>query len=124
VTERRARRGARRAGRLAAGAALALAPVSLPLPAPAAPLEVCATVEGAPAATSASLVEGMLREMQRGSREGVRQFLATGQALLLHGGKRAEVLRREPERGLVLFRRGPGQLPLWTAERGLQCPGG
>jgi hypothetical protein len=103
----------------AAGLAAALS--SAALPAAAAP-EVCTTVEGAPASTSESLVEGMLRELREGDRSGLEQFLATGQTLLLHGGKRAEVLKREPARGLVLFRRGPGQLPLWTSEAGLSCP--
>ena len=106
-------------GLRAAGVALALACAALR--ATAEP-EVCTTVDGAPASTSASLVEGMLRELREGDRTGLKQFLDTGQTLLLYGGKRAEVVKREPERGLVLFRRGPGQLPLWTADDGLRCP--
>jgi hypothetical protein len=105
--------------RAAALAALGLALLAAPAPAA---FQVCTTVEGAPASPSASLVEGMLREMRSGNRERLRQFLDTGQALLLYGGKRAEVLSRDRERGLVQFRRGAGQLPLWTAEGGLQCP--
>jgi hypothetical protein len=110
----------------AAGAARALACAILVLgraatPAAAEP-ERCTTVEGAPASTSASLVEGMLREIGEGDRDGLKQFLDTGQALLLYGGKPAEVVKRDPGRGLVLFRRGPGQLPLWTSEPGLLCP--
>jgi hypothetical protein len=105
----------------AAGFAAAL--TSAALSAAAAP-ELCTTVEGAPASTSESLVEGMLRELREGDRSGLEQFLATGQTLLLHGGQPAEVLKREPGRGLVQFRRGPGQLPLWTSEAGLSCRAG
>jgi hypothetical protein len=64
----------------------------------------------------------MLREMPEADEAGVKSFLDTGQTLFLSGGKPAELLERDPERGLVLFRRGPGQLPLWTSERGLSCP--
>lgn len=103
----------------AAGVALALACARS---AAAAEPEVCTTVQGAPASTSASLVEGMLREMREGDEAALKQFLDTGQTLFLYGGKPAEVLKRDPERGLVLFRRGRGQLPLWTAEGGLSCP--
>jgi hypothetical protein len=103
----------------AAGVAAALAAVALSA---AAEPEVCTTVEGAPASTSESLVEGMLRELREGDREGLQQFLATGQTLLLYGGKPAEIVKRDSERRLVQFRRGPGQLPLWTWEGGLSCP--
>ena len=106
-------------GLRATGVVLALACAAHPA---AGEAEVCTTVEGAPAATSESLVEGMLREMRAGNEAGVKSFLATGQTLLLYGGKPAEVLKRDPERGLVLFRRGPGQLPLWTSAGGVSCP--
>jgi hypothetical protein len=65
----------------------------------------------------------MLREMRAGNRTALKQYLDTGQALFLRGGKRAELLARDRARGLVQFRREVGQLPLWTAERGLACGG-
>ncbi len=110
----------RRTPRLA-GAALAIAFV--PTLAHAGPYEVCTTVEGAPAATSASLVLGMQREMRSGDRVALKQFLDTGQTLLLHGGKPAEVLKRDAGQGVVQFRRAEGHLPLWTVADGLRCPG-
>ena len=54
----------------AAGVALALACARS---AAAAEPEVCTTVQGAPASTSASLVEGMLREMREGDEAGLKR---------------------------------------------------
>ena len=84
--------------------------------------EVCTTRHGAPAATSPPLVRGLWEQMQAGDREGAQKYLDTGQTLFLNGGKTVEVLQR-PGDGLVLVRRGPGRLPLWTLQHGIDCSG-
>jgi hypothetical protein len=81
----------------------------------------CTTVDGAPAATSESIVLGIRREVRAGNEAGVRKFLETGQALMLRGGNAVEVLERRAENGTVLFRRGAQQLSLWTLEAGIDC---
>lgn len=95
--------------------------LALLLGSPAPP--TCVTVEGAPAATSESLVIGMRERIAERDAEGLRKFVATGQTLFLAGGHPVEVLERHAESGTVKVRRGPGQLPLWTLEPGIRCDG-
>jgi hypothetical protein len=100
---------------------LALAGFLAVVPAPAQPVESCVTVDGVPAATSESLVVGMREQIAAGSREGLQKFLDTGQTLMLQGGNAVEVLKRNPEQGTILVRRGERQLSFWTLESGIAC---
>lgn len=84
--------------------------------------ESCTTVDGAPAATSESLVLGMRAQIEKHDQAGLQKFLDTGQTLLLKGGHEVDVLQRHPEQGTLLARRpGAGQLSFWTLESGVAC---
>lgn len=89
----------------------------------AGPRMVCTTVDGAPAATSESLVLGMQKQIEAGDEAGLQKFLDTGQTMRLIGGNSVEVIERKPEQGLVKVRRGERQLSFWTLESGISCAG-
>ena len=82
---------------------------------------VCHTVEGAPASTSEPLVVGMRERMAAKDDAGLQKYLDTGQTLLLNGGNAVSVVKRSPEKGTVLVRRGERGLPFWTVEAGIAC---
>jgi hypothetical protein len=110
-----------RAARLAALALAAALPLGPARADAGSRAPVCRTVDGAPAASSESLVLGLRDQLAAGSREGVQKFLDTGQTLFLHGGHAVEILERHPASGTVRVRRGAGQLDLWTLDAGVRC---
>ena len=78
-------------------------------------------MDGAPAATSESLVVGMRDRMAAHDEAGLRKYLDTGQAMILQGGHDVVVLERRPEQALVKLRRPPRGLFFWTVEQGIAC---
>ena len=75
-------------------------------PASAGASPVCTTVDGAPAATSESLVLGMREQIEARDAAGLQKFLDTGQTLLLIGGHRGRGAPAPPRAGA---REGPSR---------------